>query len=77
VAKAILNGNEIFGNIHIGEGGGGSDQTYELLDLMTNHVDDYYINSENGELAYEAGDMTSDFIEVTPRSAFSIYYLEE
>lgn len=47
-------------------GGGGSNQTYELLDLMTNHVDDYYVNPENGELGFEAGDMTSDFIAVTP-----------
>lgn len=65
MAKAILNGNAIFGNVHIGEGGG-SDQTYELLDLMTNHTDDYYINPSDGQLASETGDMTTDFIEVTP-----------
>ena len=66
MAKTILNGNLVFGNMHLGEGGGGSNQTYELLDLMTNHVDDYYINPSNGELAQEAGDMATDFIEVTP-----------
>lgn len=65
MAKAIINGNEIFGNVHMGEGGG-SDQTYELLDLMTNHTDDYYIDPSNGQLGQEAGDMTSDFIPVTP-----------
>ena len=26
MAKAILNGNEIFGNVHLGEGGGGMNE---------------------------------------------------
>jgi len=62
----FLDGNRV-DNLFVGRGsGGGSDQTYELLDLMTNHVDDYYINPSNGQLASESGDMTTDFIEVTP-----------
>lgn len=36
MAKAILNGNSIFGNVHLGEGGGGSSPTFSETVLCDN-----------------------------------------
>lgn len=41
-----------------------SNQTYKVLDLITNSVPDHFIHPGTGELEYEATDLASDFIEV-------------
>lgn len=48
MAKAIINGNEIFGNVHIGEGGGGSTPTITFSIYPTTLLSEVYFAKLTG-----------------------------
>ena len=48
MAKAILNGNEIFGNVHLGEGGGGITPTLSFSIYPTTLLSEVYFAKLTG-----------------------------
>lgn len=48
MAKAIINGNEIFGNVHLGEGGGGNTPTLSFSIYPTTLLSEVYFAKLTG-----------------------------
>ena len=61
MAKAILNGQTIFGDVHLGSGGGGNytDSAFDLSAVTPN----YYIENSGAVIAYNGWSLT-DYIPV-------------